>query len=198
MKWRRARASRRSVGTLPLTGDDQTAATHRELGQEDVEGGDGARRARGLGRAGGRAAPSPRSRRPRAQPIVVPRSALPAREQDERALQRDPLDLQALAQEGPQAIADDEGVGAQEVARESGRIRQGHPGEGGAREDRDPDLADLDVRPEQVVGGSDDRLLERLGLEVAVQDDDAGARYEDDEGEERASNLEQSHAPIIP
>src|SRR5205823_4567528 len=115
--------------------------------------------ARGLARAGARAAPSSRSGRPRAQPIVVPLSALPAREPDEGALQGDPLDFQALAQEGPQAIADDEGVSAEEVAREAGGIRQGHPGEGGAREDRDPDLADLDVGPEQVVGGPDDRLL---------------------------------------
>ena len=126
------------------------------------------RPAGGSGRRSGR-----RGCGPRDQALEAPLAPVVADQRDGGPIETQLRDLEPAAEEGEEPGTHDEGVGAQQLTREPGRISHDDLTERGAREERDVHLAHGDRGAERLLGGAHRGPPERLGLEVTGEHEES-------------------------
>ncbi len=159
---------------------DQLAVLHGERLHDDPERDGRGRRAR--------------ARRAAAEPLVVEDAAPVHGQREHRLLERQPLHLDAAAQQRQQAVAQHERVGREQVARKRRRVLdrdafERHPGQ-----ERDVDRVDAQLGSERGPGLGEDRLPElgRVQPPHGVEPH-AGRGQEDEENQREGRDQDLLH-----
>ena len=105
-------------------------------------------------------------------------------------------DLEPASEERQEPRAHDQGLGPQHLAGKPRGIADDDLPEGGAREERDVQLADGHGGAQSLLGGGDRRPPERLGIEVAGEHEEGDAQQGDGPDENDGQDLESAHVRV--